>query len=434
MYFPTEVKETYRTVAMLGHLNTPYYARDRFKEILGDTYNEIMIKALDSNLKNSNHLLFDYFLENERYDIIKELFTIQLGYSSKETVTVCDPFAGEGKWLETFKSGFGEEQIASKIQLIGNELEYNRYNTMKNNQIVDETYNSAYEQFNELPKGSVSVILYNPPYNDTNGVRNVKHYLQMIIDDKLLFNSKGSGTRNNGLIVMIIRKDDMLDSLPLIVEHFDVNKEAIYKVNEDEYKKYKQYVVYASLKTEPLDINNTNDALKLQQEVEDITHVVNSDPEFSVEMYDKISMYDIPKVPYEEMKKNYEIIEQQNYEKSNLENDNWKWIKDITEVKGFENEKKIKPTPLKTGEVANLIAAGMINGEMSINGQGNHIVAGGIKNEIREEIVKEEDNKGNEKVYKKKTMYSEPYLNILISENGKAKIKELSNNQFGGEI
>lgn len=227
---------------------------------------------------------------------------------------------------------------------------------------------------------------------------------------------------------MVIRKDDVLDSLPLIVENFKVKTDLIYKVNEDEYEKYKQFVIYAELRTTPLDKGNVNGALAIQKEVQEIIQIVNIDPEFELTMYNMRKRdFDIPEVSYNEMKRNHKIVQESNFNTSKLNNDNWNWIKEITEVKDLGSETSTKPVPIKTGELANLIASGMINGDMQLeDGAAQHIVAGGMKQKVQETEETELLANGEEQLIKKKMLYSEPYLNVLISKNGKAKIKELS--------
>src|SRR5699024_10221517 len=125
--------------------------------------------------------------------------------------------------------------------------------------------------------------------------------------------------------------------------------------------------------------------------------------------------FELAKVPYEEMKKNHKIVKEDMFHISESNNDNWEWIKEVTEIKDIANSKTMKPTPLKLGEIANLIASGMINGEMDINGQGNHIVAGGTKEQVREEVNTEELPNGEKRKVVNTVLYSEPYLNILVN-------------------
>lgn len=433
MFYPTDQTEIIRMLGIIGDVYIPPQNKDLLRSELGEEYNNLMFAAMNSNIRSSDKYIFHTLLESNRIDLIQKYFAVQYGYSSNQTFSILDPFAGEAKWLEMFKTAINttDYRPSGNIHLIANELEVNRYSNIKNNIHIDESYNKPFEEFNDLPRGSVSMLLYNPPYGSSNGIRNVKHYLQMVIDEKLIFNSKGNNShKNNGQMIMVIRKDDLLDSLPLILKHFTIQSDLLCKVNPDEYARYKQYVVYCTLRDNPLSDSNVNEALKLQQEVSEVSAIVNSNPEFEPQMYEQYNKYKWADVPYHEMKKNYEMVNEETFEQSNVNNDNWNWIREMTEVKDVASERIVKALAPKTGELSNLIASGMINGHMQMkDGTGEHVVAGGIKKQLREEVEKEENSKGEMVTVKKKILYSEPYLNILVSENGKAKIIELN----GGE-
>lgn len=426
MYFPTEVKETYRILAVVGRLSMSVKSREEIKIQIGEhNYDNIFRQSVSEGIINPINGLYHYFLEKDDYETIHKHFEIAFGYSYKQTITIADLFAGEGKWLELFKTGIPNEEVGSaNLHLIANELETGRYQKCKNNTLIDESHNQSFEEFNGIPSNSVSLMLYNPPYGDTNGVRNVKHYLQMIIDRNLIYSPHGY-SHKHGRIVMVIREDDLLDSLPLIAQYFMISKSTLYRVNEEEYKKYKQYVVYATLRQNPLDIKTVSGSMELQSEVEEINKIVESKPEFKSSMYG-MRNFELADVPYEEMRRNHKIVQDDLFHVSESNNDNWQWIKEITEIKDIASEKIMKPIPLKVGEIANLIASGMINGEMDINGQGKHIVAGGTKEQVKEEVSIEELPNGEKQKAVNTVLYSEPYLNVLVNDNGKAVIKELS--------
>lgn len=425
MYYPTDCHEIYRMLGIVGRIQMSIEAREEVRNMVGE---ETYFKILESSVKNSNSNLavgfYHYFLENKQYDLISRYLELNIGYSNNQTVTVFDPFAGEGVWLEMFKQAIPKDEINSaNIHTIANELESNRYNSIVSKNIVDEVYNKAYEELNNIPKGSISMLLYNPPYGDTNGTRNVYHYLKMIIDEEIIHRS--SDYNGGGKIILVIRKDDLLDSLPLLVEHFDIDNNIIYQVNEEEYKKYKQYVVYGTLRNEPLDLKNTNNAIRYQKEINSLKEIINSNPQFNSTMYNTNLMRP-PSVPYERLKENHKLIQEENFEISHSNGDVWDWFKELTEIKQIEHTKINKATPMKTGELSNLIASGMINGEMKLNdNEGYHIVAGGMKEQVKQEVVQELNRKNEVENKTKTVVYSQPYLNILINDNGKVKIKEL---------
>lgn len=425
MYYPTDNHEIYRMLGIVGRVQMSIQSREEVRDLVGE---EVYFEILESSIKNSRSNLaisfYDYFLERKEYDLIKKYLEVSFGYSNKQTVTFFDPFAGEGVWLEMFKQAIPKDEINSAtIHTIANELETNRFKAIESKGIVDEVYNKAFEELKEIPKGSISMLLYNPPYGDTNGVRNVYHYLKMIIDEEIIHRSSDYG--GGGKIILVVRKDDLLESLPLLVENFNINQETIYKVNEEEYKRYKQFVVYGELRNNPLDLKNTNDAIKYQQELNELSSVINSDPEFNPSMYGDNRMI-LPNIPYDRLKENHRLVQEETFEVSQSNGDAWDWFKEITEIKQVEHEVINKATPMKIGELSNLIASGMINGEMELHdGIGYHVVAGGMKEQIVQEVVQEENRKGELENKTKTVLYSQPYLNVLINDNGKVKIKEL---------
>ena len=86
------------------------------------------------------------------------------------------------------------------------------------------------------------------------------------------------------------------------------------------------------------------------------------------------------------------------------------------------------PKPLKSGELANIIASGKINGEISLeNNLAKHIAVGGVKRVTSSKIINVENKKGEIESKKETTIENLPYLNLLINNNGKLEIKELQN-------
>lgn len=425
MFYPTDSHEIYRMLGIVGRVTLSIDSREEIRNLLGEnTYFKLLEDGINNFRTNFATSAYNYFLENKEYKDIEKYFNLSIGFSHNQTVTVFDPFAGEGTWLEMFKKTIPRDYInSSKVHTIANELESNRYASIVSKDTVDEVYNKAYEELKTIPKRSISMLLFNPPYGETNGVRNVLHYLKMILEDELIY--KTNDNSDNGKIVMVVRKDDLLNSLPLITKHFNIAKDLMYKVNDKEYKKYKQYVVYATIKNEPLDTKSTYEAAQHEKEIKQIKELLKEERKFSVDMYDTHSMRP-PAVPYEQLLENKRILEEEAIEISTTNGDGWSWIKEMTEIKEVNTEKIKKPTHLKTGEIANIIASGMIDGEMSFDGkEGFHIVAGGTKKQVQQELVQEENKKGEVENKTKTLVYSQPYLNVLVKDKNRLKIKEL---------
>ena len=430
-FYPTQEYETHRLLALLGDIQLDYMQERYLKEYVfsKEEYNELFLKSADENIP-IRFVIYDKWLKEKKYDYIKLYFTIKFGSKGNNTngndnfpITICDPFAGESKWIDIFKSFIPKNDYGSDILLISNELEQNRYEIFKDNVNIDEKYNKSFEELN-LPKNSLSLILFNCPYGSTNGIRNVKNYINQILERKLLYDPTTTKDYKTGYMVFVIRKDDFLDSLDILCQHFDVFKNAIYKVNAEEYAKYKQYIFIAKLKRFPYDLNNITDAMDYKNNYNDIKRIIESEPEFELSMYNTYRMMNYPYIDYETLKENHQYVEvSENYISKN--DSVWKWVKDITELKNLGEEKLTVPKPLKLGEIANILASGMINGEIDLDGKGKHVVIGGTKSIEKKEVNTYKDDNGEKITETKIIKMSLPYLNILCSENGQLKIKEL---------
>ena len=94
----------------------------------------------------------------------------------------------------------------------------------------------------------------------------------------------------------------------------------------------------------------------------------------------------------------------------------------------MSQEKITLPKSPKIGEIANIISSGMINGELDLEDKAKHIVVGGVKDLEKQESETIENDKGEKIIETKTIRYSEPYLNLLVNQNGKLTIKELGGN------
>jgi len=428
-FFPTETWETYRLLGLLGRIDIDYYKKNYLKEYYTEQglYQEIVMRSLDNQVP-IDYCYYDKWLNDKDYDKIKQYCEFTLGYGNQFPITVCDLFAGNGDFLDVFKSFIPKKNNSNDFLLIANELEGNRFETAKLNKNIDYCYNSSFEELKEVPKQSISLMLFNPPYGITNGVRNVKNYISQILKRNLIYNHPSSKDYKTGYIVCVIRKDDFLDSLDILSKNFDILKNSIYKTNPEEYAKFKQYIFIAKLKRNPYDFSKPMDAMDFQKQYSDVKAIIESEPEFNLRQYNTYQSMNYPYIDYDTAKENNKYIEAPTSHIS--KNDSiWKWVKGITELKDLGGEKLVVPKPLKLGEISNLLASGMINGEISLeDGKGRHVAIGGTKSIEKKEVSKYKDDNGESYTETKIIKMSLPYLNILCSDNGKLVIKEL-----GGE-
>lgn len=417
-FYPTEKSETYRILALLS--NRPRIKgekREDFIEIYGkDKYYKLFDEVGHDKFYYN---IFEELLQKEQHNLIDEYIKCNLGYQDNNKIVVADLFAGEGKWLKLFK------QISNCGILIGNELEENRYNTMIEDNLIDYHYNLAFEEL-QLPKKIINIMLFNPPYGVSNGEANVRRYLRMTLERDLMV--------KNGIIVMVIKKRDALLCADLMAKYF--NSELLsYKVHEEEFDKWGQLVIYAKLNDTPLDLTNATDVAKYKQNKETIENIINADMEFDVGFYDYLHYYSWKENDIKKAFEDFKYIQNNQQYISSVHDKAWKWILKDTEIKDLSEEIITIPKNLKSGELANVIASGKINGELSLeNNTGKHIAVGGVKTVKTERNILVDDKKSGQQVNKlETTIQSIPYLNLLINDNGKMKIKELKDVSESGE-
>lgn len=428
-FYPTQEFETHRLLGLLGRIEIDWLKKNYLKEYFTEKglYQKLAMKSLDERIP-IEYVYYDRWLNTKQYDKIKQYCEYSLGNYNDHNIIVADLFAGEGMWLDSFSSIMDRKDSSNNFIQVANELEKNRHNIIASNPNIYDSYNKSFEEL-RMPKNSISLMLYNPPYGSTNNTRNVKHYLQMILDRQILYNPTTSKDYKSGYIVCVIRKDDFLDSLDILSKNFDILKNSIYKTNPEEYAKFKQYIFIAKLKRYPYDFSKSMDALDFQKQYNDVKAIIESEPEFKLSQYNTYQQINLPYIDYDTAKENNKYTESPETHIS--KNDSiWKWVKGITELKDLGEEKLVVPKPLKLGEISNLLASGKINGEISLEGgKGRHVAIGGTKSIQKKEVSNYKDDNGESITKTKIIKMSLPYLNILCSENGLLTIKELGENQ-----
>src|SRR5699024_1279565 len=188
----------------------------------------------------------------------------------------------------------------------------------------------------EVFKGSVSLMV-------ADLREELDKHIQNIVSKGLIYNT-GSGSGR----LLLLTTDEQLkkSNSKLFREYFNYEKENEF-TDSNGYK-----VIYATIK-----------------ERTDVTSSFKSWNE-----------YEPPSVPYQKLKENHELHKDKKAITSNSNSDVWDWFKTKTTIEQPEEIKIDKAVPLKIGELSNLIASGMINGELDLpNGNGRHVVAGGMK-------------------------------------------------------
>lgn len=383
MFYPTDLKEVYRMLNIFGTVKI--HSEPREDSEFFNVWNECISKEDWCN--NANNIFLDKLIEMGRFDAINELFTFSAYIKGK--TNVLDPFAGEGVWLEQIgRLGFTTIAI---------EPDKNRFEKIKSSHKINDFLENV-----ELPQNSIGLLLFNPPYGATNGVRNVRHYLKMLLDKKLLV--------NNGIIVAVIRGDDAKECYDLLYDNFYISHK--YRVNKEEYDKYKQYVIIGALRNyRPNWSDYSRSQVIFNEFIDAQKNMVPS------EVYKNIMVPNCGNWEYlygkiDQVKKRKGI-----YSKKDK---TWNWLINDYDAKLNEDFKLVMPKPPKPSEIANILASGIINGEID-----DHLVSGGVKKISRIEQITDED--GETKIIE--TKFSKPYLNILYKQNGEVKIKQIEGAQ-----
>jgi hypothetical protein len=332
--------------------------------------------------------------------------------TSEKRISNCDFFAGEGSWLVNSKR-YESEKYYPKIRTLGVELVKERADILKDNK-VDYYYNCAYEDFN-ISKESISLLLYNPPYSTILGERLTKLYLQDIINKNYLV--------QGAFVDFVIREDDFKDCLELLLDHFGIVEDTIFKAPSEEFAKFKQVIFTARYKS------NRNPTLDTRFLINDRQNIKSS----LLEKIENIEEIDLMKIPNETIDTCRELIslnfdeimkslEMKNNSENKVSENNdivWNWFKGFTKIDTNTIGNLTIPKKLKQGEVINLISSGILSRQID-----NHVVAGG--NEQITETIKsiKIDGEGKEREQIEVRKVNVPFFNILLPTG---EIKKLLN-------
>lgn len=408
-YYPTSSIETMKILSVLSSGLTS-------KKGYQEEYDKIEKQLRDEYFENKNNIncRFTQYIAN--YICNNPQLHKYINSTYLESRVVADLFSGEGNWLKLFKNTTDKPNI-----LVGNELEENRYNELISDGLIDYHYNLPFEEL-QLPKKIIDIMLFNPPYGQTNGERNVRRYLRMILERDIM-NFKS-------VIVFVVKADDILNVTDLVTKHFKSNSLLGYKTHEEEFQKFGQIVLFAELRDKELNIDNSSDVAKYKEELQqNIKYINKIKDEYFNPSYVGTKCYCTNRnTDYEKSFENFKFIQDNNIKVSNIDKA-WKWLIDDTKIVDLSEEEMFIPKPLKSGELANVIASGRINGEIELeNGLARHIAVGGVKQLTSNQKVKVTNRQGETESKLETTIQNLPYLNLLINDNGVLKIKELTNN------
>lgn len=421
-YYPTSSIETMRILCVLSSYtyllkDVEMEFREKYSSIIHSEY-----EVVSNETARQDYRYLDKYSKYQTNYICNNINLHKYIYSNIDESVCSDLWSGEGNWLKLFKSNCDKKRPNI---LIGNEIEENRYNELIQEGLIDYHYNLAFEDL-QLPKKIINIMLFNPPYGISNGERNVRRYFRMMLDKDIM--------AKKCRIVMVLKQDDLLNISDLITQYFE--KLHGYRTHQEEFDKFGQIVLYATLRDKPLNLNNINEVSNYKETKSLNEDTINkiSETAFDYTMINSYSQYNSDKVDIKGAFENFNYINKTKAKISNMDK-TWKWIISETKTVDLSEEIMTIPKPLKAGELANIIASGKINGEMSLdNGIGNHVAVGGVRRTTSTKNITVKNSKGEIENKQETTVENIPYLNLLINNNGKLEVKELSNYHKESEV
>ena len=417
MFYPTDRIEQYRLFFFLSDVGrTEITTRKLVDNFYGKQYhideiNQLYVPNLYKNSYRFNYYYpWFYLLEKEDFELLDMIFSnknkesqayIKRTNGVKKYTVVCDLFTGESEWLSLF--GLWNDVIT-----IGNEIEQNRYEKSKEKNI-DILFNKAYEEI-ILPKNSIDIMLFNPPYGQNNGIRNSYYYLKDIIEKQYV--------KEGGYIICVLRKQDMEDCIELMLSSCTIH--LLYKFNDKEYEKYQQFACILKIEQRDLGQDYTlrrlNEKFRylsvLKQELNfQTTTVMNSLRFFPPAIETK-------RIDFKEYIAN-NIIYRDKKIHSNFNDTLWRNIKKETIAPDIEIHKIIMPKTPKYNELSNIIASGYINSDFDERDEVPHVAVGGVQQVIDNVSIYDDLKQKKDLVYKKAV----PYLKILYINQEENKYK-----------
>ena len=432
-YYPTDL----RIVNFLNYIHFPLKHKNThdwdYKEKYLNPYIKGMRSKTEFKFKKDWYKIPDYntyyfqkaLNENNIQYLYDNFEYFNHFYSNCLPAVILDPMCGKAEWLTSHKKFRG----INDTYTIGIELVKERADECKKNK-VSLLYNDAYENI-EFPEESISILYFNPPYDsikldDGKNERLTQYYLKDILDKNIL--------AHEGYVDLVIREDDFIDCLDFLFEHFQLDTELIFKAPQDEYNKFKQIIVIAKKRTIPISKIATteysikqalNNKLSLSEYVKnapvmDLTKIsINK----LIELRENISSIDIDKKLklFKQKKESLDMC-------SNSSDMVWNWFKGKTTAKENQLENLTVALPLKTGEMSNMLASGMLNGLVAKGTKKNHIVVGGVEQTQGIKTAISYDGNDNKTEIKYIQKINKPYLNILTAEGKIIKLINKTSN------
>lgn len=365
-YFPTNFQFQYGSLQFILPLSLNSNIKGSSKKWIEKHCSNIVTGLLSDISKIQEQRLYRKLVNMGRFDIINDCFFAENPVYASSKIVVADLFAGEGEWLGLYKKMLNNRTS----YIIANEIEENRFEKIKEKKFNMIT-NKGYEELVEIPEECINICLFNPPYGEVEGVRNVKRFFNMMIEDNYL--EKGSCK-----VAFALREDDTMAILDDIIKYFNIELESVFRHNGNEYDKLKQICFIASRRHMELDLNLRSfksEARRIREYFEQATKRTYED----LTLDNNKSFYRVNPLYGNDIHLKLDNLKVKNNPELYLSdlNEVWSKIEQSLTIETFSGKTvKLPNEPDTFGAIANLISSGLINGE--IDGEHPHCLAAGI--------------------------------------------------------
>ena len=384
-YFPTNYEIQYKSL--------PYVTNVVMRDI--NYIRKSTVKFIEKyigKIENKSNV-YRELIRMGRYDIIDEVFKIEWetdSYKNKDSsdkIVVADLFAGEGEWLNTFKklAPFKETYI------LANEIEKNRFLSCKSKKFNNVIWGAYEELEDKIPKKLIDVMLFNPPYGETDQERNVDRFLKMLIKNKYM--------ERYSRVIGVFNEKDFNLIRPRLVRECDVHYAFKLQDSKSEAERLKQVCVIFTIR----EVENSEYYLRRVEE--NLDEYLKS--EYYCNLATRRNYYDLKNI--NARFDAFNVFKNPNLYKSDINSESWKSFMNEVTIETFQGKTiKLAEKPRNIGAAANIISSGLINGE--VEGEHGHCIAAGITEQISKAV---DEETGNIIVTKK----SAPFLSVLTGGN-----------------
>ncbi len=365
--------------------------------------------------------------------ILERIFEkVEINSTPKKPVRVLDPCCGQGEVLEFIKNKY------ENIVLYGIELDKKRYEITQEKLKSDQIYNT--DALEATLSGKCDILYLNPPYDyyrtDEGTAQSVR--LETLFTEKYL-----PYLADGGLVVFVLPLNsvtvrELTDAMARIEQRFAIKNEGrlfylygdVFKP-ESEFSKFKQFWVVFQ-KRKPDENSATLSANRFFNDLYvDAFYIGGPNREYS---YEDATRFFEQRNEEHATEENVVVMPKSSHLKIYPLNIGGEKVLEIVRSTGlvqreikeayadkWMKQSKIQPlTELRKGHLAQLLAAGYMNGEMTVDGR-RAIIKGTLIRDKQETINDEDEKASSYKV--SETYYHRIHINLLYLDKNPELVK-----------